>query len=74
MTFLLGFLVERTGSLLLAVTIHEWVDIVADSSGEAVLFRAGIACIPVWVWLIWTWPKPQPASVDLQPVCEGMML
>jgi hypothetical protein len=55
LTFLLGFLVERTGSLLLAVTVHEWVDIVADSSGESILFQAGIACIPVWTWLVWTW-------------------
>lgn len=59
LTFLLGFLVERTGSLLLAVAVHEWTDIIADSSGQPALFWAGIACIPVWAWLVWTWPQRQ---------------
>jgi membrane protease YdiL (CAAX protease family) len=53
-TFGLGLLVERTDSLLLAVTLHEWIDIAADSGGY--LMWAAVACTPIWAWLIWTWP------------------
>jgi membrane protease YdiL (CAAX protease family) len=55
-TFLLGFVVERTDSLLLAVTLHEWLDIAVDSSGTYLMWAA-LACIPLWLWLIWTWPE-----------------
>jgi hypothetical protein len=54
-TFLLGFVVERTDSLLLAVTLHEWIDIAVDSGGTYLMWAA-LACIPLWLWLIWTWP------------------
>jgi membrane protease YdiL (CAAX protease family) len=54
-TVVLGFVVERTDSLLLAVTLHEWLDIGFDSSGTYLMWAA-LACIPLWVWLIWTWP------------------
>jgi membrane protease YdiL (CAAX protease family) len=54
-TFLLGFVVERTDSLLLAVTLHTWLDIAVDSSGTYLMWAA-LGCIPLWVWLIWTWP------------------
>ena len=54
-SFLLGFVVERTDSLLLAVTLHTWLDIGVDSSGTYLMWAA-LACTPLWVWLIWTWP------------------
>ena len=54
-TFLLGFVVERTDSLLLAVTLHEWLDIAVDSGGTYLMWAA-LGCIPLWLWLIWKWP------------------
>lgn len=54
-TFLLGLVVERTDSLLLAVTLHEWIDIAVESSGTYLMW-APLLCIPLWSWLIWTWP------------------
>ena len=54
-TFVLGFVVERTDSLLLAVTLHAWLDIATESSGTYLMWAA-LACIPLWVWLLWTWP------------------
>jgi membrane protease YdiL (CAAX protease family) len=63
-TFILGFLTERTGSLLLATTFHEWMDILADPAGSGGLFWCGLACIPVWIWLVWTWPKRKPAVAE----------
>jgi membrane protease YdiL (CAAX protease family) len=56
-TFLLGLVVERTDSLLLAVTLHTWLDIAIDSSGTYLMW-ATLVCIPLWAWLIWTWPAP----------------
>jgi membrane protease YdiL (CAAX protease family) len=64
LTFFLGFLTVRTSSLLLAVTVHEWVDIVADSSGDRTLFWSAIACIPIWISLVWTWPKRQSKAAE----------
>ena len=63
-TFLLGFLTERTGSLLLATTFHEWMDIIADPAGNGSLFWSGLACIPVWIWLVWTWPRRKPDEAE----------
>jgi hypothetical protein len=61
-TFLLGFVVERTDSLLLAVTLHEWLDIAVDSGGTYLMWAA-LACIPLWLWLIWTWPDRTSAHM-----------
>jgi uncharacterized protein len=54
-TFLLGLVVERTDSLLLAVTLHEWIDIAVDNRGTYLMWPT-LACIPLWAWLVWTWP------------------
>jgi uncharacterized protein len=63
-TFFLAFLTERTGSLLLATTVHEWIDIFADPAGNGGFFWSGLACIPVWIWLVWTWPKRTPEAAE----------
>ena len=54
-TFALAFLTERTGSILLATAVHEWIDIGVDSGGYFLLIA--LAAVPVWVWIVWTWPK-----------------
>jgi membrane protease YdiL (CAAX protease family) len=54
-TFLLGYVIERTDSLVLAVTLHEWIDLAVDNRGTYLMWPA-VACIPIWFWLIWTWP------------------
>ncbi len=58
-----GVVIERTDSLLLAVTLHEWLDIAVDSGGTYLMWAA-LACIPLWLWLIWTWPEG--ASVHMR--------
>jgi membrane protease YdiL (CAAX protease family) len=63
-TFFLAFLTERTGSLVLAVTVHEWIDIFADPAGNGGFFWSGIACIPIWIWLVWTWPRGKPERTE----------
>ena len=62
LTFVLTFLTERTGSLALAATVHAWVDLWFSPGGY---FRwAALAAVPVLIWMIWKWPKPnaEPAA------------
>jgi membrane protease YdiL (CAAX protease family) len=55
-TVVIGLVNERTGSLVLAFTLHEWIDIVFDG-GSGYLVRAALISLPVWAWLIWSWPR-----------------
>jgi uncharacterized protein len=70
-TFLLGFVVERTGSLLLAVTLHEWIDISVDSGGTYLMWAA-LSCVPIWIWLILSWPRSSRLSLDKEAFREGL--
>ena len=54
-TFILAFLTERTGSVVLATAVHEWIDLGVDPGGY--FLWAGLAAVPVWLWMAWTWPK-----------------
>jgi membrane protease YdiL (CAAX protease family) len=67
-TFALGFLTERTGSVVLATAVHEWIDLGVDSGGY--LLWAGLAALPVWLWIAWKWPQRStedvPGRMDLR--------
>jgi hypothetical protein len=54
-TFALAFLTERTGSVVLATAVHEWIDLAVDPGGH--FLWAGLAAVPVRLWITWTWPK-----------------
>src|SRR3954451_9242668 len=54
-TFILAFLTERTGSVILATAVHEWIDLGVDPGGY--FLWAGLATVPVWLWLAFTWPR-----------------
>ncbi len=65
LTFVMSFLTERTGSLALAVTVHAWVDLWFSPGGY---FRwAVLAASPVWIWMIWKWPKRNAQFADDSP-------
>jgi hypothetical protein len=51
----------------IGITLHEWLDIAVDSGGTYLMWAA-LACIPLWLWLIWTWPDR--ASVHM-PTSES---
>lgn len=56
LTVVMAFLTERTGSLALPVTVHAWVDLWFSPGGY---FRwAALAAVPILIWVIWKWPKP----------------
>lgn len=59
--FLIGWAVERTRSLLVAIALHSIVDIVAERPGVDTLIAAGVA-IAVWSWLLWSWAPRVPAA------------
>ena len=64
-TFALAFLTERTGSVVLATAVHEWIDLGADSGGY--LLWAALAAMPLWLWIAWTWPRYIEASTQRKP-------
>jgi uncharacterized protein len=65
-TFVLAFLIDRTGSVVLATAVHEWIDLGVDSGGY--FLWAGLAAVPVWMWIVWRWPKRNSVtSVDPRP-------
>lgn len=59
-TFFLVFLTGRTGSLLLAAAVHEWLDIGAGYTD----YRrwVAVAAVPLWLWMAWKWPKTEKAT------------
>jgi membrane protease YdiL (CAAX protease family) len=61
-TFVLAFLMERTGSVILATAVHEWIDLGVDPGGY--FLWAALAAVPVWLWIAWTWPKIAPESME----------
>jgi membrane protease YdiL (CAAX protease family) len=70
-TFVLGFLTERTGSVLLATALHEWIDLGVDSGGY--LLWAGLASVPVWVWMAWTWKTGKSKRSEQSTVTAGLL-
>ena len=68
-TFLLAWLTEHTGSLLLAAAVHEWLDLGVDSGGY--LLWAALASIPVWIGLVWKWPSAKAASPSREPALSA---
>jgi hypothetical protein len=53
-SFFLMFLIGRTGSVLLAASVHEWLDIgVAYSDYRRWI---ALAAVPFWLWMAWKWP------------------
>jgi hypothetical protein len=68
-TFLLAWLTEQTGSLLLAAAFHEWLDIGVDSGGY--LLWVALASIPVWTWLVLKWPSAKATSARRQPAVSA---
>jgi len=65
LTFVMAFLTQRTGSLALPVTVHAWVDLWFSPGGN--LRWAALAAVPIWIWVIWKWPKPMAEPTTHSP-------
>ncbi|HEY0839249.1 MAG TPA: CPBP family intramembrane glutamic endopeptidase [Vulgatibacter sp.] len=66
--WLIGKATERTRSLLVATTLHLWVNIVAEASGDTMLpvFLALAVSIATWVWLLRGWQGREAQALALQ--------
>lgn len=66
LTFVMAFLTERTGSLALPVILHAWFDLWFSPGGY---FQwAALAAVPLWIWMIWKWPKPKVEPANDSPL------
>lgn len=57
LAWLIGKLTERTRSLLVATSLHLWVDLVFEATGEArlpALLALGVS-IATWIWILRGW-------------------
>ena len=66
-SFIMGRATERSKSVVVAVTLHAWIDIFAEFNQTATYIIFGFA-IPFWVYLLWQWKDKN----DLQhPIAES---
>ncbi len=63
---IIGQATDRSRSVVVAVTLHAWVDIAAEFGRPAVWVVAG-ASLLFWAWMLWKWPVPQPVVVLSEP-------
>jgi membrane protease YdiL (CAAX protease family) len=54
LSFIIGFVVERSQSVLVAVAIHSYIDVLLNNLD---LYLPLLLVLPVWVLLIFNWPK-----------------
>jgi membrane protease YdiL (CAAX protease family) len=53
-SFIMGKATEKSRSVIVAVTLHAWIDILAEFNQIATYIVFGLA-IPFWVYLLWKW-------------------
>ena len=61
LTIIIGKLTERTKSLLVAITLHSWVNIQFEFPGFNTQL-AGAISVVIWTLLIWKWRTEKPAT------------
>ena len=54
LSFIMGRATDRSKSVIVAVTLHSWIDILAEFNQTATYVVFGLA-IPFWVYLLWQW-------------------
>jgi membrane protease YdiL (CAAX protease family) len=58
---LIGEATDRSRAVLVAATLHAWIDLSMEVPGMGTLVVLAGA-VPFWAWLLWTWPKPEVGS------------
>lgn len=56
LSVLIGEATRRTRALVVAVTLHAWVNLLWEMPGTST-YAVGAAALPFWAWLWWTWPR-----------------
>jgi hypothetical protein len=68
-SFLLMFLVGRSGSVLLAAAVHEWLDIATSYGGDR--RWVALVTVPFWLWMVWKWPMGESQLKGAAQVSAG---
>jgi membrane protease YdiL (CAAX protease family) len=55
---LIGEATDRSRAVLVAVTLHAWVDLLWEFPGPGT-YAVFAASLPYWGWMLWTWPGRQ---------------
>ncbi len=63
-------LTDRTKSLVIAVTVHSWINILFQYSSTTTFVIFGLS-LPFWTYLIWTWDKPFLARNQKHPSVDN---
>ena len=54
LTFTIGYAAERSRSVIVAVSLHMYIDVLLNNLD---LYVPLLLALPVWAWLLLTWPK-----------------
>jgi hypothetical protein len=68
-SFLLMVLVGRSGSVLLAAAVHEWLDIATSYGGDR--RWVALVAVPFWLWMVWKWPMGESQRKGAAQVSGG---
>jgi hypothetical protein len=63
LSFLIGRAADRSRSLMIAVTLHAWVDLLFEF-GNTWTYLIFALSVPFWIWLLWSWNR----KTELQAV------
>jgi membrane protease YdiL (CAAX protease family) len=58
---LIGEATDRGRAVLIAVTLHAWVNLAWEFPGPGT-WGVLAAALPFWSWMLWRWPAPQPVK------------
>lgn len=74
LTVLIGEATDRSRAVLVAATLHAWLNIAWEFPGAGT-WTVLAAALPFWAWLLWRWPPAAPgvktgpgASIAAPPV------
>ena len=68
LSFIMGEATDRSKSLIVAVTLHAWVNLVFELPQTSTYIIAAL-CVPFWAFLLYKWPQHK-VSVAENPVAE----
>lgn len=56
LSVLIGESTDRSRAVLIAVTLHSWIDLCFEFPG-ARTYLVAVLSVPFWAWLLWRWPN-----------------
>lgn len=57
LSYIMNRLTDKTKSLVIAVTVHAWINILFEINAPSTYVVFGLS-IPFWAYLLWKWKKP----------------